>query len=557
VFRGRTCPPELETLGRKIADDCRGLPLSIVVLGGLLANKGKTSREWSKLIGHVNWYLTEANPICKDILALSYNNLPRRLQPCFLYFGVYPEDFEISVRQLIHLWTAEGFIQHTGNRSIEDVAEDYLEELIDRSLIQVSGRATDEGIKKCRIHDLLRDLCISKSKDDKFLDLLGARNLSFPIKSRRLSFHGDDSFPLYNVLNFFDPPCARSLFLFGDVGDRDLNLFVKNFKLIRVLNLECIVLDSIPRSIETMIHLRYLRIKLSESVSVIPDSFGDLRNLETLVIEGRRFLLDCRVSGIFKLQRLRNLYLDRFVLPYQLDEVLWNLQVLSTSTSWHDGEQTFAVTLDKFPCVRELKIRFIDKCLNLEEVNKAIDFLEGLHHLRYLQKLKIEEFPMLPSDSSSFPLTITQLTLSDVGLAQGGGMTVLGNLPNLRILKIKGCDCIRNLHVFGDSFPRLEVLKLQCLEQVKEWKQEEGAMPCLRYLVIAGCRSLTMLPPELWSLTALQKVEVLDYNFELTRMLRELQMTVRCKLVIGSAKNARKLSLYMYVCTHHGKCKCE
>ncbi|XP_059437748.1 putative disease resistance RPP13-like protein 3 [Corylus avellana] len=537
VFRGRTCPPELETPGRKIADDCRGLPLSIVVLGGLLANREKTSREWSKLIDHVNWYLTEANPICKDILALSYTNLPRRLQPCFLFFGVYPEDFEISVRQLIHLWTAEGFIQHTGNRSIEDVAEDYLEELIDRSLIQVSRRATDEGVKKCRIHDLLRDLCISKSKEDKFLELLRAGNLSFPIKSRRLSFNGDGSFPQYNVLNFFDPPCARSLLFFGDIGDRDLNLFVKNFKLIRVLNLECIVLDSIPRSIETMIHLRYLRIKFSSMVSVIPDSFGNLRNLETLVIEGGRFLSDCRVSGIFRLQRLRNLYLDWFA-PYLLDEVLWNLHVVSTSTSWHVGEQTFAVTLDKFPCVRELKIRFIEKYWNLEDEKKAaVDFLEGVHHLRYLQKLKIAHFPRLPSDLSSFPLTITQLTLRDVGLEEGGSMTVLGNLPNLRILKIKYCDSIRNLHVFGDhSFPRLEVLKLEHLKEVEEWKQEEGAMPCLRYLVIAGCLGLTMLPSELWSLTALQKVEFLDCNLELTRMLRELQMTVRCKLVIGSTK---------------------
>jgi hypothetical protein len=33
VFRGRKCPPELETLGRQIAEGCHGLPLSIVVLG--------------------------------------------------------------------------------------------------------------------------------------------------------------------------------------------------------------------------------------------------------------------------------------------------------------------------------------------------------------------------------------------------------------------------------------------------------------------------------------------------------------------------------------------
>jgi hypothetical protein len=549
VFRGRTCPPELETLGRKIADDCRGLPLSIVVLGGLLANREKTSREWSKLIGNVNWYLTEANPICKDILALSYTNLPLRLQPCFLYFGVYPEDFEIPVRQLIHLWTAEGFIKHTGNRSRKDVAEDYLEELIDRSLIQVSRRATDGGVKKCRIHDLLRDLCIFESKEDKFLELLRASNLSFPLKSRRLSFHGDGRLPLYNVLNFFDPPCARSLLFFDDVGDRDLKLFVKNFKLIRVLELECIVLHSIPESIETMIHLRYLSIALRKSsVNVIPDCFGNLRNLETLAIT-LPYLNDfcdgpIKGSRIFKLQCLRTLYLKNALLPlpYQMDEVLWNLQVLSTSTCWYDGEQTFAVALDKLPCVRELKIGFIKNLR--EDKKKSVEFLEGLHHLRYLQKLKIEEFLMLPSDSSSFPLTITQLTLKKVWLGEGDGMTVLGNLPNLRILKIKRCNDF-NLHIFGDSFPRLEVLKLRKLLGVEEWKQEEGAMPCLRYLLIEGCLHLTKLPPELWSLTALQKVEVSNpCSPELARMLQELQMTVSCKLVIGQPWPTRSASNY-------------
>ncbi|XP_059446487.1 putative disease resistance protein At1g50180 [Corylus avellana] len=93
VFQGRECPPELEIMGRQIPEGCHGLPLSIVVLGGLLANKEKTHRTWSKVIADVNWYLTK----CKDILALSYNYLPRRLKLCFLYFGAYPEDFEITV----------------------------------------------------------------------------------------------------------------------------------------------------------------------------------------------------------------------------------------------------------------------------------------------------------------------------------------------------------------------------------------------------------------------------------------------------------------------------
>jgi len=61
------------------------------------------------------------------------------------------------VRQLIHLWIAEGFIIETGNGGMieEDVAEEYLEELIRRNLIQVECRRTDGGVKTCRIHDLL------------------------------------------------------------------------------------------------------------------------------------------------------------------------------------------------------------------------------------------------------------------------------------------------------------------------------------------------------------------------------------------------------------------
>jgi hypothetical protein len=110
VFRGGECHFALEDIGRQIAKGCRGLPLLIVVLGGILANKEQTHRTWSKVIADVNWYLTE----CRDILALSYTYLPWHLKPCFLYIGAYPEDFEILVKELIKLWIAEGFIQHVG-----------------------------------------------------------------------------------------------------------------------------------------------------------------------------------------------------------------------------------------------------------------------------------------------------------------------------------------------------------------------------------------------------------------------------------------------------------
>jgi hypothetical protein len=53
VFPGGSCPTNLETLGRQILESCKGLPLSIVVLAGILANKEKKYETWANFNGHV------------------------------------------------------------------------------------------------------------------------------------------------------------------------------------------------------------------------------------------------------------------------------------------------------------------------------------------------------------------------------------------------------------------------------------------------------------------------------------------------------------------------
>ncbi|XLR54805.1 hypothetical protein HN51_023062 [Arachis hypogaea] len=106
--------------------------------------------------------------------SLSYNSLPHRLKTCFLYFGMFPEDYAIPVKRLILLWTAEGLIEppKTGildALEVEDIAEEYLNELVDCSLVMVAKRS-DGGVKSCRIHDLLLDLCISESRAEKGIE---------------------------------------------------------------------------------------------------------------------------------------------------------------------------------------------------------------------------------------------------------------------------------------------------------------------------------------------------------------------------------------------------
>ncbi|OMO92877.1 hypothetical protein COLO4_17237 [Corchorus olitorius] len=50
----------------------------------------------------------------------------------------------------------------------EDVAERYLNELVERYMVLVGKRDASLKIKTCRMHDLVRDLCLSKAKQENF-----------------------------------------------------------------------------------------------------------------------------------------------------------------------------------------------------------------------------------------------------------------------------------------------------------------------------------------------------------------------------------------------------
>ncbi|XVF08847.1 hypothetical protein REPUB_Repub07fG0039200 [Reevesia pubescens] len=90
------------------------------------------------------------------------------LPPAIVVLG----DFEISARRLILLWVAEGFVQPRGQEPLEDVAEDYLVELVGRSMVQIAAKKLNGSIKTIRINDLLREFAIKKAKEDRVFDTI-------------------------------------------------------------------------------------------------------------------------------------------------------------------------------------------------------------------------------------------------------------------------------------------------------------------------------------------------------------------------------------------------
>ncbi|XP_027096303.1 putative late blight resistance protein homolog R1A-10 [Coffea arabica] len=164
IFGTASCPQELVGVGKKIAKRCWGLPLAIIVVAGVLSRVIREYNYWNNIAEEVSSVVPTDPKNCLDILALSYNYLPHHLKAYFLYMGIFPEDCEIEVSKLINLWAAEGFLYLDSEKQLEQIGEDYLEDLISRTLVLVEKKRFGGEVKTCRLHDFLRELCLKEAQ---------------------------------------------------------------------------------------------------------------------------------------------------------------------------------------------------------------------------------------------------------------------------------------------------------------------------------------------------------------------------------------------------------
>ncbi|KAG2562623.1 hypothetical protein PVAP13_8KG271102 [Panicum virgatum] len=152
---------KLAEVSTEILRKCGGVPLAIITIASTLASKEgmeNIHQYWSKVCKTLGSGL-EDSPDVEDmrrILSISYYDLPPHLKHCMLYLSSYPEDYEIRTEELIWKWMGEGFILKEQGRSFYDVGEDYISELINRSMIQPSSisRKSKKAVV-CRVHDMI------------------------------------------------------------------------------------------------------------------------------------------------------------------------------------------------------------------------------------------------------------------------------------------------------------------------------------------------------------------------------------------------------------------
>ncbi|XP_039059082.1 probable disease resistance RPP8-like protein 2 [Hibiscus syriacus] len=585
---------KMKDLGEKMVERCAGLPLAIVVLGGILVTKDSV-KEWEKVAENVRSYLKRGKGHgVEEVLALSYDDLPFYLRPCFLYLGNFPEDFEIQVDRLIQLWVAEGIVlseeEEDGNEGsiTEDLAERYLLELVERCMVQVRERdVATLKIKTIQMHDLMRNLCSSKAKQESFLstvdqsnacsistlrrihrvsatDVLWIQRIKCP-NLRSIMFFCEDSrdYEYYKQMKVFRKPVHRKMLdylkkledsdeigcLFDSIATYFwyLELFLginelfrymfNNFKLLRVFTYEGkassnMAAFKLSSDIGNLVHLRFLSLR-GIDLFCLPSSLGNLRCLQTLDLR----IDDAFVPNvIWRMEQLRHLYLPKkFSVIRKLKlGTLRNLQTLVNFST----KDCYLKDLSNMTNLRKLKIRgaFEIEDFNAEDLHKNAPIIQSkyLHslsifnygridpkHLNHLLsscvsicKLSLDvEIRELPRyDHLSLNLAYIKLRRCNIG---EDPMPTLEKLPNLKVLELHQQAFTGNvMFCSAQGFPKLESLSLADLNHLKEWRMEEGAMPCLRQLQIERCRGLTMLPDGLMSIKTLQQLKIESMPFE-------------------------------------------
>ncbi|KAL8538109.1 hypothetical protein ACS0TY_000167 [Phlomoides rotata] len=514
------CPIELENIGKEIARNCRGLPLSIVVIGGLLKKIKWTWAHWEYILQNLNSLLNlEDNEYCLQILYTSYKELPVYLKPCFLYMGVFPEDYVICVSSLVKFWVAEGILRPIGGKRLEEVAEKYVNELIDRNLILIDKLRWNGKAKLCKMHDLLRDLGIREAKKQRFLCVLKhQQSLNIPQcmnMERRICIHQnieeEYSPQFFHALEFAS--LTRSLIPTSGLPESVQSL---SFRLLRVYS-EDIYSNGLAsaKAVFQRVNMRLLNIALRlPQLSRFPSSWFLFWNLQTLKVDIKYSLKPVIApSEIWEMPLLRHVMIKDLQLPDLLcgenDLILEDLQTLSRISNFKCNE----VVIKRIPNIKTLKLKYhisfgeteyldFGHLKELESLNIFMDrtaILDGKTFQRYLEQ------------NLSLPHSLKKLTLRGTMLNWEECTTKIGSLPlleclrldweaccgaewetvegqfcSLKVLRIDSCN-LRYWITDSTHFPRLEDLLLRLLVDLEEIPLSIGDIPTLKSIRLDGC----------------------------------------------------------------------
>ncbi|KAH0657477.1 hypothetical protein KY289_026225 [Solanum tuberosum] len=460
AFGNENFPDELLDVGKEIAENCKGLPLVADLIAGVISGREKKRTAWLEVQNNLSSFILNSEVEVMKVIELSYNHLPHHLKPCFLYLASFPKDSALTISGLKGVWSAEGLVEQTEMKSVEEVMDVYMDNLISSSLKRHSGK----HLYSLRIFG------------DKLADSVSER---FHLRHLRLLI----TLELYTSFIMVNDSLLNELCMLNHLRYLSIGTEVK----------------SLPLSFSNLWNLEFLEVSNEGSTLILLPRIWDLVKLRVLLTTACSFFdLDADESILIaedkKLENLR--YLGKLMLSYLKDtedifKRLPNLQVFGfdLKESWdYSIEHYWFPKLDFLTELEDLIVRFI--CSNINDsrpsvvTNRPWDF----HLPSSLKKLSLGNFP-LASDS----------------------LSTIARLPNLEVLSLYDTIIVGEEWNMGeeDTFKNLKCLKLHRVT-LSKWEVGEESFPALEKLKLDGCPKLEEIPPsfgDIWSLKYIKLVK--------------------------------------------------
>ncbi|KAM3393434.1 hypothetical protein ACQJBY_014241 [Aegilops geniculata] len=315
---------------------------------------------------------------------------------------------------------AEGFIMEKGASTLEEVAESYVKELVDRNMLQLVGRNSFGRMNRFRMHDIIRELAVDLCQKDRFGVIYEEDKCGGSVQrdGRRLVVHKlkkdiqQPSSSIHRLRTFI--ALEKSMPPFNL-----LPLLTEKSRYMTVLELSGLPIEKIPDAIGDLFNLRHLGLRYSR-VKLLPNSIHKLLNLLTLDLLGSD--IHELPRGIVKLNKLRHLFAEKMPQLARIQDIryargvcipigLGNLKNLQTLQALEVQNESI-MQLRQLRQLRSLRIWNV-KGIYCEHLCKS---LVQMQFLSYLDMNASDENEVLALNA--LPANLQKLSLSG-SLAEG------------------------------------------------------------------------------------------------------------------------------------------
>ncbi|XXG72425.1 hypothetical protein AAC387_Pa07g1522 [Persea americana] len=179
------------------------------------------------------------------------------------------------------MWVAQGFVEEQQGKTMEEVANDFFIQLIERRMLEPIISNFTRELLSYRVHDIMYDMAISKFKEE--FGIFHEAQLGQIYKTRYLAIHQVEV--LVSKIGLMK---ARALLAFGSSSVKPRRSpyscsleALQNLIFLKVLCLDGSGVSDLPDQVGDLCHLTYLGLR-NTKIRRLPKSLAKLRNLETL-----------------------------------------------------------------------------------------------------------------------------------------------------------------------------------------------------------------------------------------------------------------------------------